>query len=68
MFIGQDADIILCCLAKVGGFSDFGEIKVFWEELDWVCMSSRCSGWDVAVVTAVMVEGGANIPTVDSMC
>ena len=68
MFIGQDADNVLFCLAKVGGVGDFGGVKVLWEELDCVCVSGICSGGDVAVVTAVMVEGGANVPTVDSMC
>ena len=68
MFIGQDADNILCCLAKVGGVGDFEGVKVLWEELECVCVPSICSGWNVAVVTVVVVEGGANIPTVDSMC
>ena len=33
VFIGQDADNIICCLEKVGGIGDFGEVKVLWEEL-----------------------------------
>ena len=68
LFIGQDYDNILCFLAKVGGVGDFGEVKVLWEELDCVCVPSRCSGWDVEVVTMVMVGVGDNITTVDSMC
>ena len=68
VFAGQDADNILCCLAKVGGVGDFLEVKVLWEELDIVCMPSRRSGWDVAVVTAVVIRGGVNVPTVHSMC
>ena len=68
MFIGQDADNVLCCLAKVGAVGDFGEVKVLWEELDCVCVPSGCIGGNVEVVTAVMVEGRANIPTVDNMC
>ena len=67
MFIGQDADHVLCWLAKVGGVGDFGEVKVLWEELDCVCVPSGRSGGNVAVVTVVMVEGGDNIPTVNSM-
>ena len=31
-------------------------------------MSGECSGGDVAVVTKVMVEGGANLPAVNFMC
>ena len=68
VFFGQDADNILCGLAKIGGVGDFWEVKILWEELDSVCVHSGCSGWDVAVVTAVVIGGGANIPTVDSMC
>ena len=68
VIIGQDADNVLCCLAKVGGVGDFGGVKVLWEERDCVCVPSGCSGGNVAVVTAVMVEGGANIPTVGSVC
>ena len=68
VFIGQDADNVLCCLAKVGVVGDFGEVKVLWEELDCVCVHIVCSGGNVSVVTEVMVERGANIPTVDSMC
>ena len=41
---------------------------MLWEELDCVCMPGRCSGGNVVVVTTVMVEGGAYVPTVDSMC
>ena len=68
VFIGQDADNVLFYLAKVGGVGDFGEVKLLWEALECVCVSGGCSGGDVAVVTALMFEGGANIPTVDSVC
>ena len=68
MLIGQDAYNVLCCLAKVGGVGDFGEVKGLWEELDGVCVPGGCSDGNVAVVTSVMVEGGANIPTFNSMC
>ena len=68
MFIGQYSDNILCCLANVDGVGDFREVKVLLEELNCVCVPIRRSDWDVAVVTAVMVGVGANIPTVDSMC
>ena len=68
VFIRQDDDNVLCCLAKIGGVGDFGGVKVLWEELDCVCVSGRCSGGDVAVVTILMVEGGSNVPTVNSMC
>ena len=68
MFIGQDADNVLCCFAKLGGVGDFWGFKVLWEELDCVCVPDGYSGGDVAVVTSVMVEVGANVPTVDSMC
>ena len=68
MFSGQDADNILCCLAKVGRVGDFWEVKVLWKELDSICMSSGRSGWDVAVLTVVVIGGGANVPTIDSMC
>ena len=60
--------MVLCCLVKVGGVSDFGEVKVLWEELNCVCVYGGCSGGDVAVVTAVIVEEGEILPTVDSMC
>ena len=53
---------------KVGGVGDLGEIKVLWEELDCVCVPGGCNGRNVAVVTTLMVEGGANVPTVNSMC
>ena len=36
MFIGQDADNVLYCLAKVGVVGDLGEVKVLWKELDCV--------------------------------
>ena len=68
MLIGQDADNILCCLVKVGGVGEFGEVKVLWGELNFFCVPIRRSDWDVEVVTAVMVVGRTNIPTVDSMC
>ena len=53
---------------NVGGVGDFGEVKVLWGELDCVCVPHGCSGGNVAVVIAEMVEGGSNVPTVDSMC
>ena len=68
MFFGQDADNILCCLAEIGGVGDFWEVKVLWDKLDSVCVPSGRSGWDVVLVTAVVIGGGANVPTVDSMC
>ena len=68
VFFGQGADNILCGLAKIGGVGDFGEVNRLWEELDSVCVPSGRSGWDVAVVTAVVVGGGSNVPTVDSVC
>ena len=54
--------------AKVSGVSDFGGVKVIWEELNCVCVPGGCSGCNVVVVTVVMVEGGSNVPTIDSMC
>ena len=68
VFIGQYAVNVLCCLVKVGRVGDFGEVEVIWEELNRVCVPGGCSGGNLAVVTTVMVEGGANLPTVDSMC
>ena len=68
MFSGQDDDNILYCLANIGGVGDFWGVKVLWGELDSVCVPSGCSGWDVSVVTAVVIGGGANVPTVNSMC
>ena len=41
---------------------------MLWEELDCVCVPSGCSGGNVAVVKTVMVELGADVPTIDSMC
>ena len=41
-FVGQDADDVLCCLAKVGGVGYFGKVEVFWEELDRVRVPGRC--------------------------
>ena len=38
------------------------------EELDCVCVPVGCSDGDVEVVTAVMVEVGANVTTVNCMC
>ena len=68
MFLGKNADNVLCCLAKVGGVGDFQEVKVLHEELDCVCVSSGRSGWDLAVVTLVVIGRRSNVPTVDSMC
>ena len=68
MFFGQDADNILYGLAKIGEVGDFWGIKRFWKELNSVCVTSGRSGWDLAVVTAVVVGGGSNLPTVDSVC
>ena len=53
---------------KVGGVGNLGEVEVLWEELNRVCVPGGCSGGNVAVVTTVMVEGGANVPIGDSMC
>ena len=68
VFFGQDADNILCCLAEIGGVGNCWEVKLLWEELDSVCMPSGRSGWYIAVVTEVVIGGGANVPTVESMC
>ena len=68
VFIGKDANNVLCCLAKVGGVGDFGEVKVLWEELDCVCVPLGCRGGNVAVVTVVIVEEGSNVTNVDSLC
>ena len=67
MSLGQDADDILCGLAKIGGVSDFWEVKRLWEELDSVCVPSGRSGWDRALVKSAVVGGGSNVPTVDSV-
>ena len=64
VFFGQDADDILCGLAKIGGVSNFWEVQRLWEELDSVFVLSGRSGWDIAVVAAVVVGGGSNVPTV----
>ena len=63
VFFGQDADDILCGLSKIGGVSDFWEVQKLWEELDSVYVPSGRSGWDIEVVTAVVVGGGSNVPT-----
>ena len=68
MFIEKDSHNALCCLTKVGGVGDLGEVKVLWGEPDCVCVPGGCSGGNVSVVTTLMVEGGANVPTVDSIC
>ena len=68
VFFGQDADNILCCLAKIGGVSDCWEVRLLCQELDSVCVPSVHSGWDVAVVIALVIGGGYNVPTVDSVC
>ena len=65
MFFGQDADDILCGLAKIGGVSDFWEVQRLWEKLESVCVPIGRSGWDIEVVTSVVVGGGSNAPTVD---
>ena len=67
VFFVQDANDILCGLAKIGGVSDFWEVKRLWEEIDSVCVPSGRSGWDISVVTALVVGGGSNVPTVDSV-
>ena len=67
VFFGQDSDDILYGLAKIGEVGDFWGVKGLWEELSSVCLSSGLSGWNVAVVTAVVVGGGSNAPTVGSM-
>ena len=41
---------------------------MLWEELNRVCVPGGCSGGNVAVVTTVMIEEGANVSTVYSMC
>ena len=67
VFFGQDADDILCGLAKKYEVSEFWEDQIFWEELNSVCVSSGCSGWTIVVVTVVVVGGGYNVPTVDGL-
>ena len=68
LFIGLDTDDVLCCLEKVGGGDNLGEVEVLWEKLNRVCVPGGCSGGNVAVLTTVMVEGGANVPTINSIC
>ena len=68
VFIRQDVDDVLCFLEKVGRVGNLGEVEALWEELNHVCMPGGCSGGNVAVATTVMVEGGANVPTVNSIC
>ena len=29
MFLGKNADNIICCLSKIGGVGDFGKLKGF---------------------------------------
>ena len=67
MFFGQDDDDILCGLAKIGGVSDFWKVQRLWEELDSVFVPSGRIGWDIAVVTWVVVVGESNVPTVDGV-
>ena len=67
MFFGQDADDILCGLAKIGGASEFWEVHRLWEEINSVCVPSGHSGWDISVVTSVVVGGGSNVPTFDGL-
>ena len=50
---------------EVGGVDNPGEVEVLQEELERVCVPGGCSGGDVAGVTTVMVEGEANVPTVN---
>ena len=64
VFLRQDADNILYGLANIGGVGDFWEVKILWKELDSVCVPSECSGWDVELVTAVVVRRRSNVPTV----
>ena len=67
MFFGQDADDILCGLAKIGGVSDFWGVQRLWEELNSFCVPGGHSGWDIAVVKVVLVGGGSNVPTIDGV-
>ena len=67
VFFGQDADDILCGLAKIGGVSDFWEVKGLWEELENVCVLIGRSQWYIAVVTVVVVGGRSNVPIVVSV-
>ena len=67
MFWGQDVDDILCGLAKIGGVSDFWGVQRLWEELGSVWVPSGRSGWDIALVTSVVVGGGSNVTTVNSV-
>ena len=53
---------------EVGGVGNLGEVEVLREELDRVYVPGGCSGGYVAVVTLVMVEGGANVTTVKCIC
>ena len=54
-------------MEKVGRVGDLGEVEVLWEELDRFFVPDGCSCGDVAVVTTVRVEGGANVTTANSM-
>ena len=42
ILVGQDADDVLCCLAKVGGFGYPGEVKVIQEEIYCVHVPGGC--------------------------
>ena len=55
-------------MTGVGGVGNLGEVEVLQEELDRVCVPGGFIGGDIAVVTTVMVEIGANISTINCMC
>ncbi len=63
----EKAEHIVGCLAQVGVGVYFWEWDSMWEPVDSEDVPALGSGWDVALVAFVVVEGWTHVPAVDSM-
>jgi hypothetical protein len=63
----EKAEHIVSCLAQVVVSVDFGEWDSMWEPVDSEDVPALGSGWDVALVASVVVQGWTHVPAVDSV-
>jgi hypothetical protein len=63
----EKAEHIVGCLAQVVAGVDFWEWGSMWEPVDSEDVPALGSGWDVALVASVVVQGWTHVPAVNSM-
>jgi hypothetical protein len=63
----EKAEHIIGCLAQVVVGGDFGEGDSTSEPVDSEDAPASGSGWDVALVESVVVQGWTHVPAVESV-